>query len=342
MLVSEFDFELPDNLIAQNPLAERTDSKMLVLGKNSCLLDDEFANLPKYLNPGDVLVLNDTEVIAARLYAKKTTGGKLEILIERILDDKTCLALIKSSRALKPGTFFFIADKIKAKIVSKNNEIYKLKFAIKDSIYSILRQYGHTPLPPYIERGDSKLDKTRYQTVYANNKGAVAAPTAGLHFDGNILNRIKEKGINIVKITLHVGIGTFQPVRVDDTKEHKMHAEWAEVGQNACEVINKAKDAGKQIIAVGTTSLRALETAARSGKLKPYNGMTDIFITPGFDFKVVDVLLTNFHLPKSTLLMLISAFAGIKEIKQAYQHAIDKKYRFFSYGDSTLLYKKDL
>jgi len=340
MLVTEFDFELPKNLIAQHPSADRVASKMLTLDKNSNLVDDDFHNLAQYLSPGDVLVLNDTKVIPARLYGVKPTGGRLEIMIEKIINTKTCQAMIKSSKPLKTGLIFTLTDDIKFKIIAKYQGIYTLELLTPTLIDKVLQDHGHMPLPPYINRDDKPQDQQRYQTVYAKNSGAIAAPTAGLHFDQKLLKAIKAQGVVIDKITLHVGLGTFQPVRVNKIQAHKMHAERAKVSAKTCDAINTAHDNGNKVLAVGTTSLRALETAAVDGKLKPFSGMTDIFITPGFRFKVVDILLTNFHLPRSTLLMLVSAFAGLAEIKKAYQHAIDKKYRFYSYGDCMLLNKK--
>ncbi len=339
MLVSKFDFNLPSKLIAQQPLAKRMASKMLVLESNGSLIDDKFNNFTEYLQADDVLVLNDTKVIPARLYGQKSTGGKLEILIEKIIDDKTCIALIKSSKPLKSGATLKLENKIDAIVIDKQEQFYKLEFKTNESIYALLDKYGHIPLPPYIERADEPADKERYQTIYAKNQGAVAAPTAGLHFDENIFKKLKAKGIKVAQVTLHVGIGTFQPVRALDTLEHKMHSEWIYISQDTCDVINNAKENGNKIIAVGTTSLRVLESVGIDGKVKAFTGDTDIFITPGFEFKIVDMLLTNFHLPKSSLLMLVSALGGLEQIQQAYQHAIEQKYRFFSYGDAMLIKK---
>lgn len=339
MLVSKFDFDLPQELIAQHPLAKRVDSKMLVLGQNGSLVDDKFSNFSKYLKSGDVLVLNDTKVMAARLYGKKHTGGKLEVLVDKIIDEKTCTALIKSSKPLKIGIALKLENEINATVISKKGQFYTLEFQSHEPIDVLLNKYGHIPLPPYIERDNEADDKQRYQTIYAEHLGAVAAPTAGLHFDENTLKKLKAKGIKIVQLTLHVGIGTFQPVRALDTNEHKMHSEWISINQNTCDIINQAKTQGKKIIAVGTTSLRVLESVGINNKLEAFSGDTNIFITPGFEFKTVDMLLTNFHLPKSSLLMLVSALNELEQIQQAYQHAIDKKYRFFSYGDAMLIKK---
>ena len=334
MLVTQFDFKLPKQLIAQYPLKKRSDAKLLVL-ENEQIIDSRFSNFTDFLHPNDIIVRNNTKVIPARLFGFKDSGGKIEILVERILSKNKILALVKSNKPAKAN--INIAADFSLKVIGRKGQFYILKLLADNDIFFLLNKYGHVPLPPYINRPDNSQDSSNYQTVYAKVKGAVAAPTAGLHFDEATLLKLKQKNIAIADITLHVGAGTFQPVRVDNIEQHKMHSEWMSVSKKACEQINCAKERGGRVIAVGTTSLRALETAALSGNLVPQTCETDIFITPGFKFKAVDLLLTNFHLPKSTLLMLVSAFAGINEIQQAYLHAIEHKYRFFSYGDTSLL-----
>ena len=294
-----------------------------------------FSNFTDFLQANDIIVRNNTKVIPARLFGSKDSGGKIEILVERILSKNTILALVKSN---KPAIANInIAPDFSFKVIGRKAQFYILELLAVNDIFSLLKKYGHVPLPPYINRPDNSQDSSNYQTVYAKVKGAVAAPTAGLHFDEATLLKLKQKNIAIADITLHVGAGTFQPVRVEAIEQHKMHSEWMSVSKKTCEQINTAKEQGGRVIAVGTTSLRALETATLTGILVPQTCETDIFITPGFKFKAVDLLLTNFHLPKSTLLMLVSAFAGINEIQQTYQHAIKHKYRFFSYGDTSLL-----
>lgn len=340
---TDFTFDLPEELIAQQPVTERTASRLLVLDGNTSAIEDKvFTDLKDYLQAGDVLVFNNTQVIPARLHGKKASGGKIEVLVERIIDDSTTLAHVRASKSPKPGTELLFEQDISAEVSGREGDLFVVKFHNNEgTILDILNKIGHMPLPPYIQREDELFDQERYQTVYAEKPGAVAAPTAGLHFDEDMLQQLSEKGVEQIHVTLHVGAGTFQPVRVDELKDHHMHKEWIELSKENCEKINKAKSEGRRIIAVGTTSVRCLESAAlfsaSENTLKPYTGETDIFITPGYEFKVVDALVTNFHLSESTLLMLVSAFAGYENIKKAYQHAIKEKYRFFSYGDAMFL-----
>jgi len=348
MRTQDFDFYLPDTLIAQHPSSKRSASKLLYLKSTSNELSDElFINLPKFLNAGDLLVFNDTRVIKARLFGVKTTGGQVEVLVERVLDSTHVLAHIRASRAPKPGNILRLAEAFNAKVIGREDDLFHLQFLgenseIEESVFDLLEHYGALPLPPYITHTASAEDDARYQTVYAKHAGAVAAPTAGLHFDESMLNTLTANGIGIAYVTLHVGAGTFQPVRVDEIKDHKMHSEIYHISAETVAAIEKTKSSGGKVIAVGTTSLRALESSALNGTLKAGSAETAIFITPGFEFKVIDKLLTNFHLPKSTLLMLVSAFAGFEAMKQAYAHAIEKQYRFFSYGDAMLIEKAKL
>ncbi len=343
MKTQDFDFDLPGDLIAQLPTEQRTSSRMLHLGGTHAQLDDAmFADLPNYLHAGDVLVFNDTRVIKARLFGVKNSGGKVEIMIERILDDKHAQAVIRASHAPKPGTQLLLAETITVTVIDKNNEFYTLRFEHEKTVTTLLEQYGNLPLPPYISRQATDIDETRYQTVYAKNTGAVAAPTAGLHFDEIMLTKLREMRVIIAYVTLHIGAGTFQPVRVENISDHVMHHELFSIPQETVDAIQQAKTTSGRIMAVGTTSLRALEASAtiNNGELKTGYGATNIFITPGYQFQVVELLLTNFHLPQSTLLMLVSAFAGLDNIRNAYQHAITQRYRFFSYGDAMHIEKK--
>ena len=338
MRTTDFDFYLPDELIAQFPATERTASKLLKLdGKTGQLNDEKFIDLPQFIAPGDLLVFNNTKVIKARLAGAKATGGQIEALIERVIDTHHALAHIKSSRSPKPGSRLLFANAFEAEVIERQDDLFLLKIHSETDLLDLLDQYGSLPLPPYINHAADAHDDERYQTVFAKQPGAVAAPTAGLHFDDAMLERLKVHGVNFAYVTLHVGAGTFQPVRVDDIREHKMHTELYSVPAETVTLIQATKAQGKKVTAIGTTALRALESAARSGELMGGAGETDIFITPGYKFKVVERLLTNFHLPKSTLLMLVSAFAGLTHIQQAYQHAITQKYRFFSYGDAMLI-----
>ena len=344
---TDFTFDLPEELIAQQPVTERTASRLLVLDGNTGTIEDNvFSDLSDYLQAGDVLVFNNTQVIPARLHGKKASGGKVEVLVERIVDNSTALAHVRASKSPKPGTELLFEQNISAEVTGRDGDLFVVNFHSNGcTVLDILNKIGHMPLPPYIQREDESFDQERYQTVYAEKPGAVAAPTAGLHFDEEMLQQLSEKGIEQVHVTLHVGAGTFQPVRVDELKDHHMHKEWIELSKENCKKINKARSEGRRIIAVGTTSVRCLESAAlfsgmledKHAELKPYTGETDIFITPGYQFKVIDALITNFHLSESTLLMLVSAFAGYENIKKAYQHAIKERYRFFSYGDAMFL-----
>ena len=337
MKLSDFDFELPELLIAQHPSPKRTDSRLLV--RNDEFIDSHFSDLGLFLKPNDLLILNDTRVIPARLFGHKDSGGKVEVLIERLVSDHDALAMIKASRSPKIGSYIILENKVRLKICDKNDGIYSVSFE-SDSILKTLNEVGHIPLPPYIDREDVKEDANRYQTVYAQNNGAVAAPTAGLHFDESLLSSLKEQGIDHTFLTLHVGAGTFQPVKVENIESHKIHSEYYEVSQESVDKIVKTKAMGGRIIAVGTTAVRTLESIALNGELLSQKGETDIFIYPGFKFRIVDVLITNFHLPKSSLLMLVSAFIGFDEMHQTYQHAIKEQYRFFSYGDAMLLERR--
>mgnify|MGYP000888169340 FL=1 len=338
MDISDFDFTLPDRLIAQHPPEVRGSSRLLVALPDMPLQDRVFGDLPDYIEAGDVLVFNNTKVMKARLFGQKESGGKIEALIERVLDNHTALAHIRSSKSPKSGTKLIFEGDICAVMVERADELFCLRFEGGQTVYELLEQNGHLPLPPYIERAAGADDDTRYQTVYAKHQGAVAAPTAGLHFTDELLGRLKAKGVETAEVTLHVGAGTFQPVRVDKIEEHKMHSEWFDVPPETVAAIEAAHARGNKVWAVGTTSMRALESAAReTGRLKAGQGDTDIFITPGYRFRVIDRLITNFHLPKSTLLMLVSAFSGMEHIRAVYRHAVEHEYRFFSYGDAMVL-----
>ena len=327
MLVSEFDYDLPPELVAQHPVPQRSASRLLHLDAASgALMDLKFADLPQLLGPEDVVVLNDTRVIKARLSGKKASGGKIELFVERALDAHSALALIRASHPPATGSELFIG-KVAVMIEAREGELYRVRFA--EPVDRVLERHGAVPLPPYIRHAPEAGDAERYQTVYAAAPGAVAAPTAGLHFDAGMLKKIERTGATIAKLTLHVGFGTFQPVRVAEVEAHRMHRERYFVSESTLKLARQ-----KRVLAVGTTSLRALEAAARSGERE---GETDLFITPGFEFRMVKRLLTNFHLPRSTLLMLVSAFAGMDNIRKAYAHAIAGRYRFFSYGDAMLI-----
>lgn len=343
MRVTDFSFDLPDELIARYPMAQRTASRLLTLDGNTGLLaDKQFTDLLGMINPGDLMVFNNTRVIPARLFGQKASGGKLEILVERMLDDKRILAHVRSSKSPKVDSIIHLDGGYEMKMAARHDALFELQLLSDQTILEVLEAVGHMPLPPYIDRPDEDADKERYQTVYNQNPGAVAAPTAGLHFDDAMLEALKAKGVNIAFVTLHVGAGTFQPVRVDNVLEHKMHSEWANVPQDVVDLIAQTKAAGKRVVAVGTTSVRSLESAARAseGELKAFSGDTDIFIYPGYQFQIVDAMITNFHLPESTLIMLVSAFAGFDHVMAAYKHAITQKYRFFSYGDAMFVTKK--
>ena len=345
MRTCDFHFDLPDELIAQRPCDQRSSSRLLHLSRTTdssqhSIKHQQFNDLPDLLNAGDLLVFNDTRVIPARLYGKKATGGKVEILIERLIDEQHCLAQIRASKTPKSDSVISIEGSnsiYELKVESRQDDMFILSALHGEQISEIMQEVGHMPLPPYITRTDENFDFERYQTVYSKQPGAVAAPTAGLHFDEDILNKLKEKGIRSAFITLHVGAGTFQPVRTDNIEDHRMHTEYIEVSQETVDLCTETRDQGNRIIAVGTTSVRSLETASASGSLMPYTGETDIFIYPGYNFISVDAMITNFHLPESTLLMLVSAFSGKDSVLGAYNEAIEKKYRFFSYGDAMLI-----
>lgn len=348
MQVSDFHFDLPDELIARYPQPERTASRLLQLdGNTGELVDGTFTDVLSQVQPGDLVVFNNTRVIPARMFGRKESGGKLEVLVERMLDDKSILAHVRCSKSPKPGSTIIVGDndEYSAEMVARHDALFELKFNADKTVLEILEEIGHMPLPPYIDRPDEDADKERYQTVYNQKPGAVAAPTAGLHFDDVLLEQIKAKGAEFAYVTLHVGAGTFQPVKVDNINDHHMHAEYVEVPQEVVEAINTTKQRGGRIIAVGTTSVRSLESAAQDAlkkgtELKPFFGDTEIFIFPGYEYQLVDCLITNFHLPESTLIMLVSAFAGYENTMNAYKHAVENKYRFFSYGDSMFIKKK--
>ena len=331
-----YGFELPKELIAQTPLATRSASRMLCVGAAG-LQDRQFADLPGLLNPGDLLVFNDTRVIPARVQGVKPSGGKVEILLERVLDGRRILAQVGVSKPLRPDAPVQLAGGVTAKLIGRRDDLFELELSADPT--SFFEQHGAMPLPPYIARGAEANDRERYQTVFARELGAVAAPTAGLHFDADLLRRCAERGVQTAYLTLHVGAGTFQPVRVQNLDEHRMHAEYVSVTAEVCERIAATRARGGRVVAVGTTVVRSLETAAQSGELKPFAGETRIFIRPGYDFKAVDVLMTNFHLPESTLLMLVCAFGGYERMMAAYRHAVAQRYRFFSYGDAMMIEK---
>jgi len=335
---SDFHFDLPPELIAQYPLESRTSSRLLCLdGKSGTLQDRTFVDLPELVEAGDLLVFNNTRVIPARLFGRKESGGKVEVLIERIMEGNQILAHIRASKSPKPGSTIVINEDFQLTVMARHQELFVMVCQSHMPLRQLLEQYGHIPLPPYINREDDDTDLNRYQTVYAKKEGAVAAPTAGLHFDEAMINKLRNQGASIAYITLHVGSGTFQPVRVDNIQDHEMHSEYVEVGEDVCEQIRQTRLKGGRVIAVGTTSLRGLESAAQDGDIHPYHGDTNIFIYPGVPIHMVDILITNFHLPESTLLMLVCAFAGKQHIFSAYSHAIEQGYRFFSYGDAMFI-----
>jgi S-adenosylmethionine:tRNA ribosyltransferase-isomerase len=339
MRTEEFNFELPEHLIAQYPPVQRGASRLLH-AHDGVLEDARFADFLAQVNANDVLVLNDTRVIKARLFGIKQSGGQIEVMIERVLDDHEVLAQVRASKSPKAGNRLLLADTLDVEVLGREGEFFHLRFLSDENVLNLLERYGKLPLPPYITHAAKVEDEQRYQTVFAREAGAVAAPTAGLHFDEAMLQALQNKGVRIAYVTLHVGAGTFQPVRVEHIHEHTMHSERYEIPQMTVDAIAQARAKNGRVIAVGTTSLRALESAATSGVLQSGYGETKIFITPGYQFNVVDVLLTNFHLPKSTLLMLVSAFGGMEQIRAAYRHAVEKEYRFFSYGDAMLIERK--
>jgi S-adenosylmethionine:tRNA ribosyltransferase-isomerase len=337
---ADFDYELPAELIAQHPSAARTDARLLRLAGDS-FADQWFSELPQFLVPGDTLVLNDTQVIKARLAGVRATGGRVEVLVERVLGTHEALAQIRASNAPPAGARLRLADAVDVEVIGRSGDLFVLRFHDDAGVFALLARFGSVPLPPYIGHVAEAEDEIRYQTVYARVPGAVAAPTAGLHFDAAMLDRLRAHDVRIAYLTLHVGAGTFQPVREARIADHRMHSEWYEIPPATVEAVEAARTAGRSVVAVGTTSLRALESSAVRGKLAAGHAETDLFITPGFRFRIVDRLLTNFHLPRSTLLMLVSAFAGLVPVRRAYRHAIDARYRFFSYGDAMLIDRND-
>lgn len=338
LTLDDFDYELPPGLIAQLPLPDRTASRLLVM-EGSLLADGRFADLPALLAPGDLVVMNDTQVIHARLFGRKGSGGRVEVLVERLTAPNEVLAQVRASKPPRPGSVLELEETLTVDVLERVGEFYRLRFP--GVALDLLERHGRLPLPPYIERVAGGADETRYQTVFAREAGSVAAPTAGLHFDTDLLERIKARGIDTAHVTLHVGAGTFQPVRVHAIAEHRMHTERWSLPEATVDAIRATRARGGRVVAVGTTTLRTLESAARLGELAAGTGETDLFVTPGFEFRVVDVLVTNFHLPKSTLLMLVSAFGGLENVQAAYRHAITEEYRFFSYGDAMLITRHD-
>lgn len=338
MLRQHFHYDLPDSLIAAAPCAERTGSRLLCLdGRSGELAHRAFRDVLDLAQPGDLMVFNNTKVLPARLLGRKPSGGKVEVLVERVLNDHEVVAHVRASKAPQSGAVLLFGEEdalLSVEMIGRDDDLFRLRFDPAYSVHEWLERFGHMPLPPYIQRADEAADRERYQTVYAQTPGAVAAPTAGLHFDEALLAALCNKGVQTAFVTLHVGAGTFRPVRADDIRDHAMHSERVEVTQAVCEAVEQARVRGGRVIAVGTTSVRCLETAARDGELKPYSGDTDIFIYPGYCFRVVDALITNFHLPESTLLMLVSAFAGYSNTMRAYADAVAQQYRFFSYGDA--------
>ncbi len=337
---SDFFYSLPEELIAQYPTAERSASRLLyVKGEGGACLDQQFRDFPSLLNPGDLLVFNNTRVIPARMLGHKESGGKVEMLVERVLGEQTVLAHLRASKSPKAGARLLFEKCVEVEVIGRQEALFELRFLGECSVIEQLEAHGHMPLPPYIERADELQDRERYQTVFSDHSkcGAVAAPTAGLHFDQAMLDLLEQRGVESAYVTLHVGAGTFQPVRVDDICDHKMHSEYLEVSQQVVDQVAATRARGGRVIAVGTTSVRSLESASSSGQLQAYQGETEIFIHPGYQFNCIDGLLTNFHLPESTLLMLVSALAGYENMMAAYQHAVAQQYRFFSYGDAMFI-----
>lgn len=338
MKLSDFDYHLPEELIAKNPLSNRSDSRLLVV--NEHLEDHNFSEIINYINPGDLLIRNDTRVVKARIFGHKPSGGKVEVMLERIIDQQHFIAHVRTSKRINIGMEIILPDDLVVTVSETLDGLFALQTRTPIDLYAYLEHHGNLPLPPYMQRQAEIADESRYQTVYAAHNGSVAAPTAGLHFTPELLAQIEAKGATVASVTLHVGSGTFKPVSVENISEHKMHSEVFQINETTIELIKQTKARGGKIIAVGTTSLRTLESVAKRG-LHAQSGETDIFITPGFKFQLVDKLITNFHLPKSTLLMLVSAFSGKDKIDMAYQHAIKNNYRFFSYGDAMLLTRQD-
>ncbi len=340
MQVSDFDYVLPRDLIANHPAQPRSSSRLLELTAGGALRDRRMDEFPDLLEAEDLLVFNDTRVIPARLFGHKPSGGRVEVLVERLLDAQRVLAHVRASKAPRPGSTLYLAEPgLPVEVLGRHGELFELRFAGDVPVLELLDRYGHVPLPPYIERPDQQADRDDYQTLYARHPGAVAAPTAGLHFDTALLEQLRSRGIETAFVTLHVGAGTFQPVRVERLAEHVMHAEYMHVDETVCAAVAAAHARGGRVVAVGTTVVRSLESAAAGGQLQPFGGDTRLFITPGYRFRVVDALLTNFHLPQSTLLMLVCALAGFEPVMAAYRHAVRERYRFFSYGDAMFVQK---
>lgn len=336
MRVNDFDYFLPPERIAQRPLPDRTGARLLAL-EGSDPVDSRIRDLGRWLRPGDLLVFNDTRVIPARLLGHKTTGGRVEVLVERIESAATALALVRASKSPPAGSRLRLEDALDVEVIGREGMFFRLSLLNRPDFLGALKQYGHVPLPPYIDRADEADDRERYQTVFAAREGAVAAPTAGLHFDQALIDSLRASGVATTTVTLHVGAGTFQPVKVGDTDEHEMHSEYAEIGTAACDAVAACRARGGRVVAVGTTSVRCLESASADGRLRPHAAETRLFITPGYRYLIVDRLLTNFHLPQSTLLMLVTAFGGYRRVLNAYRHAVAGNYRFFSYGDAMWL-----
>lgn len=336
MQLADFDFHLPTELIARYPLAKRSASRLLVLEKSAQQVKhQQFTDIVELIQPGDLLVFNNTKVIPARIFGKKTTGGLVELLVERVLDHERMLAQVRVSKAPKIGDRLLFPNNIEFEVLGRKEQFYELRYCHSDrTILDVIEAIGEIPLPPYMHREPDESDKERYQTVYAEHKGSVAAPTAGLHFDHELLQTLRDKQVEMTSLVLHVGAGTFTPIRVNNIHEHKMHAEYFEITKETCEKIKATKARGNRVIAVGTTSLRALESASQNGTIQPYSGETSIFIYPGYTFQCVDALITNFHLPESTLLMLVCAFAGQERMMNTYREAVAQQYRFYSYGDA--------
>jgi S-adenosylmethionine:tRNA ribosyltransferase-isomerase len=341
MRVSDFDYELPRDLIADHPAQPRSSSRLLELGAGGVLRDRRMGEFPDLLEAEDLLVFNNTRVIPARLFGHKTSGGRVEVLVERVLDEQRVLAHVRASKAPRAGSTLRLGEPgLTVEVLGRDDDLFELRFAGQTPVLDLLDRYGRVPLPPYIERPDSEADREDYQTLYARHPGAVAAPTAGLHFDAALLEQLRSRGIRTAFVTLHVGACTFQPVRVERLADHVMHAEYVRVDETVCAAVAGARARGGRVVAVGTTVVRSLESAAAGGELQPFSGDTRLFITPGYRFRVVDALLTNFHLPQSTLLMLVCAFAGVEPVMAAYRHAIRERYRFFSYGDAMFVQRK--
>ncbi len=334
----DFSYSLPEHLIARAPARERRGSRLLQLdGPSGEVHHGVFTDILHCVEAGDLMVFNDTRVIPARIYAQKPTGGRVEILIERVLDENRVQAQLRASKSPRTGAEVILEDGTRVDVLARQEDLFELRFPPGESVLKLLERVGHMPLPPYIDRPDEAADRERYQTVYARREGAVAAPTAGLHFDDELLVQLRDKGVQLAFVTLHVGAGTFQPMRVDNIREHRMHTEIMEVTPQVCDQVRATRAAGRRVVAVGTTSVRCLETASQSGTIQPYQGETNIFIYPSYSYRVVDALVTNFHLPESTLLMLVSAFAGYRHTMQAYRQAVANRYRFFSYGDAMFI-----